>query len=170
MRYEAQVGQKTLTIEVDDRHQEGLRVIVDGQEVAIDLQPVTTPYLYSLLLDGRSYEVLVQPGPAGRYTLVIGGSLFWVEVQDERHARLARLEQRGAHRGGEAIIKSPMPGVVRAVEVQVGDTVQGGQGLVILEAMKMENELRAPHAGTIRAVHVAQGDKVEMNQPLVELQ
>jgi len=170
LRYQARVGQKTLTIELDDHRREGTGVIIEGQEVAVDLQKVTEPHLYSLLLDGRSYEVLVQPGPAGRYTLVIGDSLFWVEVLDERHARLAQLEQRSVHRSGEVIIKAPMPGVVRAVEVQVGDTVQGGQGLVILEAMKMENELRAPHAGTVRAVHVTQGDKVEMNQALVELQ
>ena len=90
-----------------------------------------------------------------------------MQVQDERAYRLSRMRTSGVSVDGEAIVASPMPGIIIAVPVAVGDVVEFGQKLVILESMKMENELRAPCAGVVTHVHVSPGASVEKDQPLV---
>jgi pyruvate carboxylase subunit B len=88
-------------------------------------------------------------------------------VQDERTRKMAKAEGEQTAPMGEAIIKAPMPGLVRGVVVNVGDNVAAKQGVVILEAMKMENELRTPREGIVKEVRVKAGDRVEQGQPLL---
>ena len=93
---------------------------------------------------------------------------YRVQVEDERARRLG--ERRAAvEEAGEAEVVSPMPGVVVAVLVEIGQEVRTGEGLLILEAMKMENEVRAPHAGTVERVHVSVDGSVELNDELITL-
>jgi len=165
MRYVAQVDGHTYTIDVDETG-EVLQVRVDGQPTAADLRLVTSPSLFSLIKDGVSYEVFAEATEKG-YTMVIAGERFVVDVADERSIRLASVQKRDVQRRGEMVVKAPMPGLVLDVHVQAGDAVKTGQSLLILEAMKMENEIRSFESGTVKAVHVQKGDKVELGQVLV---
>lgn len=98
--------------------------------------------------------------------MLIEGELYTVNVQDERAYRLDRMRTSGLTVDGEAIVALPMPGIIVAVPVAVGDVVKHGQKVVILESMKMENELRAPCDGVVTHVHVSPGASVEKDQPL----
>ena len=120
------------------------------------------------LINGRSLRSL-EEGEPGEYRIVIGGEQYAVAVASERDARPSRTAQRPLPHSGEVLVKAPMPGLVVAVTVSVGDTVRAGQGLVQLEAMKMENELLAPAGGTVRAVHASKGQTVNVGQLLITI-
>jgi pyruvate carboxylase subunit B len=106
----------------------------------------------------------------GRYALVIGGFRYEVEALDERARAIRDLVAATAGPTGPAPLVAPMPGLVVRVNVAPGDVVQAGQGLVVMEAMKMENELRTQSGGVVKAVLVAPGAAVEKGARLVELE
>jgi acetyl/propionyl-CoA carboxylase alpha subunit len=118
---------------------------------------------------GRVYRILARPGVGpDRYTLHIGGYRFDVEALDERTRAIQHLSGAAAHPSGPTPLVAPMPGLVVRVLVKPGDRVQAHQGLVVIEAMKMENELRARAAGVVRGVAVSPGSAVEKGALLVE--
>jgi pyruvate carboxylase subunit B len=125
----------------------------------------------SLLTVGeRVYRVIARRGEGrGLYALSIDGHAFAVEALDERTRTIRDLSAASAVASGPAPLVAPMPGLVVRVNVAVGDQVAAGQGLVVMEAMKMENELRASAPGTVRAVHVEPGAAVNKGAVLVEL-
>src|SRR5579859_4056887 len=154
-------------VTVDDGP-DGLRVrIGDEPEQAANWSLAQDPAIYSLLLDGQSRQVRVVPDPeqANTWQLSLRGHRFSAHVQTERERRLSRVSAGKQAPTGPLTIKAPMPGLVRAVVVQVGDTVQQGQRLLLLEAMKMENEIPAPRAGTVQAIQVAAGETVDTGRP-----
>lgn len=106
----------------------------------------------------------------GRYTLWVDGHRFEVESLDERTRAIRDLSASRAGPAGPAPIVAPMPGLIVRVSVAVGDRVEAGQGVVVMEAMKMENDLRATAAGTVTAVEVAPGNAVEKGAILVVLE
>src|ERR1044072_1239154 len=106
----------------------------------------------------------------GRYSLWVDGYRFEVEALDERRRALRDLAAAAAGPAGPAPIVAPMPGLIVRVNVSPGDTVEAGQGVVVMEAMKMENELRATGAGRVRSVSVGPGTVVERGAVLVELE
>ena len=106
----------------------------------------------------------------GRYTLWIDGYRYEVEALDERTRAIRDLSGAKAGPSGPAPLVAPMPGLVVRVAVAVGDAVQAGQALVVMEAMKMENELRSSATGTVKAVLAAPGTAVEKGAVLVELE
>jgi pyruvate carboxylase subunit B len=106
----------------------------------------------------------------GRYTLWIDGYRFEVEALDERTRAIRALSAASAGPSGPAPIKAPMPGLIVRINVKPGDTVEAGQGVVVMEAMKMENELRATSAGTVKSVEVVAGAAVEKGTLLVALE
>jgi pyruvate carboxylase subunit B len=119
----------------------------------------------------RVYRVVVQKGQGrGRYTLWIDGYRFEAEALDERTRAIRDLSAASAGPVGPAPVRAPMPGLIVRVNVKVGDEVQAGQGLVVMEAMKMENELRSTAAGTVRSVEVSPGTVVEKGALLVALE
>jgi biotin carboxyl carrier protein len=131
------------------------------------------PGIYSIFIDGRSYEVLIssQPGqttPAreGPYTVTVRGRSHLVQVLDPRRRRRA-----GALDGGEGPLEilAPMPGKVVKVLVAEGQQVSSGDGLLVIEAMKMQNEIRASRTGRVEKVHVGEGAGVEAGFKLVRL-
>jgi len=162
MKFEVEVAGKTVEVEVLPSAA-GQRVKIDGREAAADAVWTGASEL-SLLLDGRSYDVELQSGPGVELHAVVEGIRFPVDVDPLRAGRVTRDR---AH--GDAVIRSPMPGKVVAVLVEPGEQVEAGRGLVVVEAMKMENELTAPGAGLVRAVHVRQGQVVEGGTALVEI-
>jgi len=101
--------------------------------------------------------------------VLLQGQLHIVEVEDERQRKLRETTGGPAAHSGEINLRAPMPGLIVAVPVVEGQSVTKGQDLVILESMKMQNELKAPRDGTIGHVRVRQGDSVEQNQVLLTL-
>ncbi len=161
MKYTAIINEKAYQVEIGANN----TVLIDGEPHTVDFRGIDGTTLYSLLMDNVSWEVLVARD-GDEYRVLIDGELHVVNIQDERTRKLAKAGKAlvGA---GELIVKAPMPGLVRGVNVAVGDTVVARQGVVILEAMKMENELRAPRVGVVKEVRVKPGDKVEQGQALV---
>lgn len=143
---------------------EGLfEVTVDGTTVRVDAVK-SGPTIYSLIEEGRQWEASVEEKGAHGFDVLVRGVLLHLEAEDERSGRLAQSAKVVV--SGPQIVEAEMPGKVIKLEVAVGDVVSEGQGVLILEAMKMENEILSPADGTITAIHVAEGDTVESGAPL----
>lgn len=142
---------------------------VDGEPVAYRFEAVSGG-LFALLVEGRSLSVVVEPAGAGRLRVTLEGRQVEVRVQDEQDLLLERFGMAEEAGAGLREVHAPMPGLVLDVFVEPGQAVQAGDGLLVLEAMKMENELRAEMDGTVRAVHVKSGDAVGKNELLLEFE
>jgi biotin carboxyl carrier protein len=119
----------------------------------------------------RVYRVVVRKEQGrGRYTLWVDGYRFEAEALDVRTRAIRDLSAANAGAVGPAPVRAPMPGLIVRVNVKVGDTVQAGEGLVVMEAMKMENELRATAGGIVTSVDVTTGTAVEKGALLVALE
>lgn len=141
-----------------------------GAAATLDPAASTGPVVV-LRLGAALHRVIAAAHPArGEYVLELDGRRYVVQALDERTAAIRELAARSAPPAGPAPLVAPMPGLVLRVNVAVGDVVQAGQGLVVMEAMKMENELRSANAGTVRAVRTAPGAAVEKGTVLVELE
>jgi pyruvate carboxylase subunit B len=124
--------------------------------------------LWSLIVDGAQHEVAVAAEGDDGYCVTTGAGLHQVSVSDPL-THLARTAHGAATGGGTETVKAYMPGRVVALLVEEGAEVAAGQGVVVLEAMKMENEIAAEHAGTVGKIHVEEGQAVEGGDPLFEL-
>lgn len=159
-------------VTIDDRELEvtveGDRVTVDGTVVRAELTAVPGTPLKQLTIDGKTLHWPMERAPDGRWVVAPLGESWDVEVLDERARHIRRLTGSGQRKSGENVLKAPMPGLVVRVEVEPGQAVVAGQGIVVLEAMKMENELRAAAAATVAAVRVVPGAAVEKGDVLVE--
>jgi pyruvate carboxylase subunit B len=164
MIYHVTIGAYTHEVEVV-----GDRVTVDGTSYEVDLARVADGPVRSLLVGTDSHRFVAEGHGAGRWDLYLGGRRLRAEVVDERTRAIRAMTGNGAAALGPRPVLAPMPGLVVRVEVAEGDTVRAGQGVVIVEAMKMENELRAEAPGVVRRVHVREGQTVEKDQLLVEL-
>ena len=165
MKYYVIVDGAEFEIEVSP---EGI-VTIDGEQVEVDMVRVPGQNVYSLLLEHHSYEIAVEEERDG-YAILVQGQQFHVRVEDERQRRLMSGRSQLAPPGGDVNVTAPIPGRVVKVEVDVGDEVRAGQPLVILEAMKMENEIRSHRDGRIRAVHVSPGDNVDQGAVLLSFE
>ena len=162
MKYQSQVENNTYTIEIDADGQ----ILLEGEAVNASLLQVGPLGLYSLLIDNQSKELVVEETQQG-YRVAFGSRTFEVQVADERQLRLAGGRSNLDATSGELQIKAPIPGMVVRVLVRTGDSVLAGQSLVILEAMKMENELRAVREGVVGDVRVKAGERVEQGAVLL---
>ena len=136
----------------------------DGVERAANVE-IAEPCVYSVLMDGRSYDARVEDAADG-LVVVIDGYRFEVEVRDPR-----RLSRRTGGRGGEGVqtIAAPMPGKVVRVLVRAGDAVEAGQGLLVVEAMKMQNEMKAARSGTVLSLSAKEGATVAAGEVLATI-
>jgi pyruvate carboxylase subunit B len=159
------VSLKGRTVEVD-LGGDGVRV--EGQPVVADLVEMDGTEVRSLLLDGRSHRILVTPRGHGNWSLHLSGRHFTAKVVDERTRAIEDMTGSRETPLGPGALKAPMPGLVLKVEVAEGDIVVPGQGLVIVEAMKMENELRSGGDARVKRILVSPGQAVEKGQVLVE--
>jgi biotin carboxyl carrier protein len=164
MKYIATVGNEEFVIDVN---REG-EVDVNGVPHTADMQAIGTARLYSLIVDGKSYDIFIDEQDE-KYLLVTQEGIFEVKVEDERTRRLAGLQRAPITPVGEILIKAPMPGVVVDVSASVGQTVEAGDRVVVLESMKMQNEFKTPRAGVVRTVRVKPGDRVDQNQILITI-
>ncbi len=165
MKYVATVNGETYEIEINGEGE----ITINGQRQEVDFKSVAEQSVYSLILDGNSYEGYVYPSDAD-IEVLMRGMLYHVSVEDERQMRLRQTTRGSAADTGEFFLKAPMPGLVIAVPVQEEQDVAAGDNLVILESMKMQNELKAPRDGKITRVRVTAGDNVDQNQVLLILE
>lgn len=144
---------------------------IDGAGDAATLDAASGTPLRTLRIGDRVVRVVVHGREGkGRYALDIDGHRYHVEALGERARAIQELAARSAPPAGPAPVVAPMPGLVVRVNVAVGDTVVAGQGVLVMEAMKMENELRAMSAATVKSIRVAQGTAVEKGTVLIELE
>jgi biotin carboxyl carrier protein len=157
-----------------DEHEvllDGEGVHLDGADVAAQVSSIDGTPVRMVTIGDEVHRVVIRRGKTrGLYTLWLDGYRFEVEALDERTRAIRALTGAAAGPTGPAPIVAPMPGLVVRVNAQVGDEVQAGQGLVVMEAMKMENELRAQAAGRVKAVHAKPGTAVEKGTLLIELE
>ncbi|MBA3671216.1 MAG: biotin/lipoyl-binding protein [Gemmatimonadaceae bacterium] len=166
MRYWVTVGERELEVELD-----GDRVTVDGQPFSAHVSAIEGTPLSLVTIGDEVHRVLARRGDArGRYALWLAGFRHEVDAVDERTRAIRSLAGAASGPAGPAPLKAPMPGMIVRVAVAVGDTVCEGQSLIVMEAMKMENELRATVAGTVKAVHARAGAAVEKGALLLELE
>lgn len=162
MKYITTVNNNEYSIELLDNKQ----ILVNGEPYELDFQMLGSGGLVSLLLNQRSFEGAVDAQAEG-WQVLLHGEVYEATVQDERVYRLAQARGELAADTGEVQVKSPMPGVIVKTPVQVGDAVKQGQTVVILESMKMENELKATRDAVVLAVKVSPGQAVEKNELLL---
>jgi biotin carboxyl carrier protein len=174
MKYYVEIENREIGLEVLHT-QEGtlVRHLDDGDGVQVDFAPVhsdvdTGEGLYSIIADGKSYQLYVEPSERN-FRIVSGRSRVELSVLTEREWRLKKVAPRQATHSGEQTITAPMPGLVKSVMVAVGDRVTRGQRLVVLEAMKMENDIFAPADGKIARIDVQPGAVVEGGKPLISI-
>jgi pyruvate carboxylase subunit B len=165
MKYVVLLDGQTIEVEVD-----GDRVIVDGRAHSATLGVISGTPLRQLLVDGRPLTLSVEAIGRGRWAVTPKGERWEMEVLDERTRHIRSLAGAGDQRRAPGVLKAPMPGLVVRVQVQPGENVAAGDSLVVLEAMKMENELKAGAPGVVKSVRVAPGEVVEKGQVLVEFE
>ena len=163
MKFEIQIDNRTRIVELT-REAGGWRIALDGQLLEVDATEIA-PNIFSILLNGQSHEVHVAPGPNGALTLRTAHHEFRAEVFDPRAWRGRRhglVEAQGRQQ-----IVAPMPGKVIRVLAQVGEKVEAGQGLLVVEAMKMQNEIRSPKTGIVERIFAQEGQPVNAGEVLV---
>jgi biotin carboxyl carrier protein len=164
---------RTYTLTIDGRpvdaeisEQDGTYTVRIGPNVhVVSLRMIDEGRLFSLLMDGASYEIHSTPS-AGVYDLLVRNELFRVEVQ--RGHRRAAQATRDAEAGGRQV-RSPMAGIIAEVLVVTGQAVRRGEVVLVLESMKMKNELRVVEDGVVRHVEVEPGEQVERGQTLLQI-
>jgi pyruvate carboxylase subunit B len=165
VKFIALVAGKSVEVEVD-----GDQVTVAGRSYSATLEPVQGTPVRVLMVDGSPVAIALQSQGRGQWILTHAGDRWEVEVIDERTRHIRSLTGGGDHRRTTEVLRAPMPGLVVRVQAQAGDRVAAGAGLVVLEAMKMENELKAPAATRVKSVRVSPGEAVEKGQVLVEFE
>jgi glutaconyl-CoA/methylmalonyl-CoA decarboxylase subunit gamma len=167
MNYVAASGGQTRRLEVS-AERGVFRVCLDEREFPLDVLQVG-PALYSLLIGGRSYEVdLLEV--EGALMVLVDGQPFRVEIRRDREASARTAAKRPAAPTGKETVTAPMPGKVTKILVAVGQAVRPGDGIVVMEAMKMENELKASRGGTVAEIRVEEGRPVNGGDVLVVIE
>jgi len=164
MKYVTTVNNKRFEIEI---LADG-SITVDGKKRDVDFRALG-PAMYSILAENVSHELTIEERE-DEIEVLMRGRLYSNHVLDERALLMAQRTGGFANDTGEVNIKSPMPGLIVAVRVELGQTVKAGDTVVILESMKMQNELKASKDGTVGTVNVQPGQTVEQNKILLTIQ
>lgn len=164
MKYVTTIDEKEFTVEIiDEQH-----IRINDALMEVDFQSISGQPVYSMLIDGKSYEAYVYEADENWQVLLLGRQ-YPVQVEDEREKRLKSAAGGGSQAGAEFQLRAPMPGMVVAIPVSEGQTVEKGQVLVILESMKMQNELKSPREGKVERIKVRPGESVEQKQTLLSV-
>lgn len=163
MKYEVHIGGKTRVVEFE-RDSNGWQATLDGQAGIVADVAEIAPNTFSVLFAGRAHEICVTPAAGGKLNVQTGRLEFAAEVTDPRSWSGRR--HAGAEAEGRQQIIAPMPGKIVRVLVKAGDAVEAGQGLLVVEAMKMQNEIRSPKSGTVERVLAEAGQAVNAGEVL----
>jgi glutaconyl-CoA/methylmalonyl-CoA decarboxylase subunit gamma len=166
MRYFVALGEREIPVDLTSLPSGGWQVTVDGKEVAVDA--VAVGESLSVRVNGKVIDLLLDGSPT-ELKFVASGVRGEATIETER-TRAGRSLHRGAAAQGPEFVTAPMPGRIVRVLVSPGDNVESGAPLVVIEAMKMENELRALHAARVGTVLVRAGDTVEGGAKLISLE
>jgi biotin carboxyl carrier protein len=161
MRYDVTLGGKVYRLELL-RKEAGWKCALDGREISIEAAPISAETL-SLLIDGKSFEIKHQPTAEGA-EIFIRGTRYEVSVTDPRSWRGRRRAGHGET--GPQELTASMPGKVVRVLAREGDSIAAGQGIAVVEAMKMQNEIRSPRAGVLKKLLAREGMKVNAGEVL----
>ncbi len=155
-------------IEVKEIGDEKYEVLINDTPYTLDARSVDSS-LYSIIMDGKSYEIDIDYKDS-IYHVYNDGKLFKIELMDELKKRM--LEKRGGAGGleGAYTVKSEMPGKIVEVKVKVGDEIKKGDVLLILESMKMQNEIKSPKDGKVTEVFIKGGDTIEAEANLITIE
>ncbi|MBN2045756.1 MAG: biotin/lipoyl-binding protein [Anaerolineales bacterium] len=164
MKYIATINDTDFVVELLKEGQ----LTINGKPCQVDLKRVDNGSAFSLVLDGVSYAAFVLE-ENGRMQVFIDGARYIAEVLDEHEKLLREVSASGAGLDDFFQLKAPMPGLVVKLPVAVGDVVSRGDVLVILESMKMQNELRAPQPGVVTEVQAVEGGSVEKRDVIIVL-
>ena len=164
MKYITTIDDKEYAVElIDEKH-----ISVDGKVYEVDFESVSGQPVYSLIVNGRSHEAYIQEGDDD-WQVLLRGRLYPAKVEDEREKRLRAAAGGGVTETGEFHLQAPMPGLVVTIPVEEGQEVKKGDVLLILESMKMQNELKAPRDGVVSRIKVKAGESVEQKQAMLSL-
>jgi acetyl/propionyl-CoA carboxylase alpha subunit len=164
MRYIATSEGREILIEIHDEHQ----ITVDEVDYEINFESVSEHTVYSLLANNNSYEALVYESEEG-WQVLLHGSQYVFLVEDEREKRLRASLGGGPPENVDFHLRAPMPGLIVSVPVSEGQTVEKGDVLVVLESMKMQNQLKSPRPGKVSRVQIKPGDSVEQRDTLLSV-
>ncbi len=139
-------------------------ILLDGKEVMAEIANLDKDKL-TLIVENKPYQIFLD----GENQLVISGESYSFEIIDEQVAKILKSGPEAVHKK-EVTVTAPMPGLVIEVEVNEGDVVKKGQGLLIIEAMKMQNEFRAPRDGVVKKIMVQKGQTVNSKDALVVIE
>ena len=165
MHYAAIIGDSEFPVEISELSPGHYRVVIDGHIHDVDAQFIS-PTTLSILEKNKSQKIETEENPQGGMNLRVHGQILHVEMLNMRALRLRRAQDATATFDGPLTINSPMPGKIVKVLVKENQEVNEGDGLLIIEAMKMENELRAPKAGIIKTIQAVEGATVESGSAL----
>ena len=166
MTYEVLVDGTAHTVEIEKRERVWA-CKVDGHDFEVDAA-LTAREVMSLLVNHKQYETKREYSLSGDLHLVVGSERFAVEVRDPRSLK-SRRAAGGADHGPQKLL-APMPGKVVRIMVAEGDTVEKGQGVIVVEAMKMQNEIKSPKKGVVKKVAAKEGSTVNAGDPLVVIE
>jgi biotin carboxyl carrier protein len=164
MSYVATIGEKDVTITVEELGGSNYKVSIDGVEHVVDAHQVAGQ-LWSILYQGASFVVDVTQLPTEEYEVLIQGDCHKFTLMNEQRRAMLRAGGKGS--AGKAMVTSPMPGKVVKLLVKEGQEVGAGEGVVVVEAMKMENELKSAIAGKVKEIFVEEGQVVESGAKLL---
>ena len=162
MTYDVVVDDKTHQVELT-RGEKTWLCKVDGQNIEVDAE-LTARDILSLLVDGKAYEVKRERSLQGELHMVIGSARYAVDVQDPRSLRTRRAA--AGPEAGPQKVKAPMPGKIVRILVAENDEVKAGQGVIVMEAMKMQNEMKSPKDGKVQKILAAEGSAVNAGDTL----
>jgi biotin carboxyl carrier protein len=162
MKFEVRIGKQTRLVELE-REDDRWRIILDGEPLDADAVEIAHN-IFSILLRGQSHEIRVTPAASRTLTLQAGSEEFTAEVIDPR-AWSGRRHSAVQAEGRQQIV-APMPGKIVRLLVKAGDTVETGQGLLVVEAMKMQNEIRSPKSGVVERILAEEGQAVNASEVL----
>ncbi|OQY36332.1 MAG: hypothetical protein DRI56_05910 [Chloroflexota bacterium] len=164
MKYIAKIENQEFTVEIiDEKH-----AVVNGEVREINFESIRGHSTFSLLVDGKSYEANIYQ-ENGEWEVLMRGRRYSVQVDDERERQLRAAAGASRPPKGDFYLKSPMPGLVVQIPVQEGQEIEEGDVLLILESMKMQNELKSPRAGVVSRILVTPNENVERKQTLLSV-
>lgn len=162
MKFEIQIGGALSTVEIASVSDQPLRCVIDGRSVTADVAEIV-PGTYSILIGESAIEVRVEETPTG-LRVVSPHAEHLMTVRDPR--KWSRNHSAGLGSEGRQQIVAPMPGKVVRILLNAGDHVEAGRGIMVVEAMKMQNEVRSPKSGTIERLLVKEGQTIAAGEPL----
>ena len=144
------------------------KVKVNDSEYDVEISHLS-PYTYLIKINNKVYHITTNKLEKDKYSFLIDGHYFETIVRTKLEEEVVNVLSKSANNNGNRVIKSPMPGLVLRINKNVGDQIEEGEPLILLEAMKMENEIRSPSSGVVSEIYVQPHSSVEKNQTLLTI-